>query len=65
MKNLQSVMCCFCGESLVHKDSVEITISMSNSEESQGLFSHGKCLKIVLYKGVPIGIDIDNENETN
>lgn len=65
MKNLQSVMCCFCGESLAHKDSVEITISMSNSEEAQGLFSHGKCLKKVLHKEVPIGIDVDNENETS
>jgi hypothetical protein len=45
MKNLQSVMCCFCGESLAHKDSVEITISMSNSEESQGLFSHANVLR--------------------
>lgn len=65
MKNLQSVMCCFCGESLAHKDSVEITISMSNSEESQDLFSNRKCLKEVLYKEVPIGIGVDNENEPN
>jgi hypothetical protein len=65
MKDFESVMCCFCGKSLAHKESVEITISMVNSEELQSLFSHGKCLKKVVDKSVPIGIDIDNENETS
>ena len=55
-------MCCFCGKSLTHKDSVEIEISIANSEESQCIFSHKKCLKKVLDKDVPIGIDIDDEN---
>jgi hypothetical protein len=55
-------MCCFCGESLVHIDSVEISISMAKSEEIQSIFAHGKCLKKVLDKNVPIGIDIDNED---
>lgn len=55
-------MCCFCGESLTHKDSVEIEITIANSEESQCIFSHKKCLKKVLDKNVPIGIDIDDKN---
>lgn len=62
MKNTQNVICCFCGESLVHIDSVEISISMAKSEEIQSIFAHGKCLKKVLDKNVPIGIDIDNED---
>ena len=59
---MQNVMCCFCGESLAHKDSVEISISMVKSEEIQGIFAHMKCLKKVLNKNVPIGIDIDNDD---
>ena len=62
MKNMQNVMCCFCGKSLAHKDCVEITISMANSEESQTIFGHGKCLKKVLDESVPVGIDIYKEN---
>jgi hypothetical protein len=53
-----NVMCCFCGQSLAIKDSVIITISMANSNESQNIFGHGKCLKKVLDKNVPIGINI-------
>ena len=61
---METVMCCFCGESLTHKDSVEIEISIANSEESQCIFSHKKCLKKMLDKNVAIGIgiDIDDEN---
>ncbi|RKS95653.1 hypothetical protein BC952_1350 [Flavobacterium limicola] len=62
MEQIETVMCCFCGKSLTHKDSVEIEISIANSEESQCIFSHKKCLKKVLDKNVPIGIDIDDEN---
>lgn len=62
MEEIKTVMCCFCGKSLAHKDSVEIEISTANSEESQCVFSHKKCLKKLFHKDVPIGIDIDEEN---
>ena len=65
MKDFEIVMCCFCGNSLAHKEAIEITISMINSEESQGLFCHRKCFEKVLHKDFPVGIDIDNENETS
>lgn len=55
------VMCCFCGESLAYKTAIQITISTTESDKSQGLFAHSKCLINKLDKSVPIGIDIENK----
>jgi hypothetical protein len=59
------VMCCFCGESLTYKTAVKVEISASESVEVQSLFSHSKCLKTKLHNTVPIGIDLDLNEETS
>lgn len=54
------VMCCFCGEGLNFEKAIQISILIeSDSEASQGLFSHKECLDNVLNKNIPRGFDLD------
>jgi len=62
------VVCCFCGDSLTLESSVQLSIFFdNNSDETQGLFCHKKCLDKSLHKSVTRHPDIfdDNESSTN
>ena len=60
---IDNVICCFCGEQLDYKDSVQIELRLiSEPEESQTIYGHKKCLDKVLDKSVPRHPDlIENE----
>ena len=57
------VVCCFCGDSLDYKNSVQIAFNIiSIPEEIQTVYGHKKCLDKVLDKSVPRHPDL-TENE--
>ena len=63
-----NVSCCFCGQSLLFEDAVQISICLTtNIEEEQGLFSHLSCLDNALDKSVPRLLDkfLNVERSTN
>jgi hypothetical protein len=60
-EKLDTVVCCFCGDSLNYKDSVQIEIKLiSKPEEIQSIFGHKKCLDKVLDKSIPRHPDLLN-----
>ena len=62
-KQIDNVICCFCGKQLDYKDSVQIVLSLiSIPDEIQTLYGHRVCLDKVLDKSVPRHPDlIENE----
>ena len=54
MNNNDELICCFCGESLALKKSVQISFwKTSDPTETQGLFSHPICFDKTLHTSVP------------
>lgn len=62
-KQIDNVICCFCGKQLDYKDSVQIVLSlMSIPDEIQTVYGHRVCLDINLDKSIPRHPDlIENE----
>ena len=58
--NIETVSCCFCGQSLPYVDAVQMTVSVKemDDDEKQGLFAHKKCLACVLHPSVPLHPDL-------
>jgi hypothetical protein len=49
-----NVSCCFCGQGLLFKDAVEISICLtSDIDEVQGLYAHPSCLNKLLHADIP------------
>jgi len=62
-KKMNSVMCCFCSESLNFENAVQLSIIVDNeSNEVQGLFCHKECIDKVLHKSVPRHPDLFDNN---
>jgi hypothetical protein len=55
------VVCCFCGNGASSDNVININIIV-NSEESQGLYCHEKCLHRVLHKSIPLHPDLYKTN---
>jgi hypothetical protein len=56
-KTDKEVVCCFCGNGESLDNAINLNIII-NSEESQGLYCHSKCLHRVLHKSIPLHPDL-------
>lgn len=53
-KKDNTVMCCFCSDSLPFENAIQLTIIIDkNTDESQTVFCHKQCLDKALHKSVP------------
>jgi|GEM_PF-1991954 len=66
MDNIEKVVCCFCGETLLLKDAVILSIQINiQIGETQQLFCHKNHFIALIDKSIPLHPDLFDEKIQN